>query len=436
VELFDSFDWRDLRDQERHSVGRCSLSSGKGHHNINVTMVAKTPKAKTAPKKNKPNLNLAPKEGDLALKKTKDGKIQKKSNTTQKRPLGKDTRDSIKAARMALAEGKVASDEQQRKHAMDLRTLYVRFKKSHPEGESEVREKLGNHPEIKFVRIPRQNQKNRNVRWAFVEFGSEAQCEAAKESLTKGAEAKDELYVDFVGVKSKSGGKPTQERGKRGKAPINPNRLFIGGLVEGLTEVKLKQLFPKCVEAVVKGAAKAGKGFAFIQFDNPGDAKAAFDASKKLTITGKSGSEGHHMTVVYARMNKSSVNKIQGQKSEKSKKSKGKKATELVAKSKDEAAEEVKEEATNGEDVNTDAATDKSQTEAVDEETNDSEVEDGGEGDDEAAKINSESEGEGNGENDAGSESDDEKDDDSESGEEADGDEEMENDAESSEDES
>ena len=63
-----------------------------------------------------------------------DGKIQKKSNTTQKRPLGKDTRDTIKAARMALAEGKVASDEQQRKHAMDLRTLYVRFKKSHPEG--------------------------------------------------------------------------------------------------------------------------------------------------------------------------------------------------------------------------------------------------------------------------------------------------------------
>ena len=70
---------------------------------------------------------------------------------------------------------------------------------------------------------------------------------------------------------------------------MNTFRLFIGGLVEGLTEVKLKQLFPKCLEAVVKGAdkAKAGKGFAFIQFDNPGDAKAAFDASKKLIITGK-----------------------------------------------------------------------------------------------------------------------------------------------------
>jgi len=391
-------------------------------------MVAKTPKAKPAPKKNKPNPNLAPKEADSALKKTKDGKIQKKSNTTQKRPLGKDTRDTIKAARMALAEGKVASDEQQRKHAMDLRTLYVRFKKSHPEGESEVREKLGNHPEIKFVRIPRQNQKNRNVRWAFVEFGSEAQCEAAKETLTKGAEAKDELYVDFVGVKSKSGGKPTQERGKRGKTPINPNRLFIGGLVEGLTEVKLKQLFPKCVEVVVKGA-KAGKGFAFIQFDNPGDAKAAFDASKKLTITGKSGSEGHHMTVVYARMNKSSGNKLQEQKS------KRQKIPELAAKSKDEAAEKVKEDATD-EDVKTDAATDNSQTKAVDKETeDDSEGEKEGEGN-EAAKKDSESEVEENGENDAGSESDEVKDNDSESGEEADGDEEMENDAESSEDES
>lgn len=392
-------------------------------------MVAKTPKAKPAPKKNKPNPNLAPKEADSALKKTKDGKIQKKSNTTQKRPLGKDTRDTIKAARMALAEGKVASDEQQRRHAMDLRTLYVRFKKSHPEGESEVREKLGNHPEIKFVRIPRQNQKSRKVRWAFVEFGSEAQCEAAKETLTKGAEARDELYVDFVGVKSKSGGKPTQERGKRGKTPINPNRLFIGGLVEGLTEVKLKQLFPKCVEVVVKGA-KAGKGFAFIQFDNPGDAKAAFDASKKLTITGKSGSEGHHMTVVYARMNKSSVNKLQGQKS------KQQKIPKLAAKSKDEAAEKVEEEATNGEDVNSDAATDKSQTKAVDKETkDDSEGEKGGEGN-EAAKKDSESEVEENGENDAGSESDEVNDNDSESGEEADGDEEMENDAESSEDES
>ena len=109
-------------------------------------------------------------------------------------------------------------------------------------GESEVREKLGNHPEIKFVRIPRQNQKNRNVRWAFVEFGSEAQCEAAKETLTKGAEAKDELYVDFVGVKSKSGGKPTQERGKRGKTPINPNR--SGNTIGFESLCSLGKLFP------------------------------------------------------------------------------------------------------------------------------------------------------------------------------------------------
>ena len=136
------------------------------------------------------------------------------------------------------------------------------------------------------------------------------------------------------------------------------------------------------------------------------------------------------MTVVYARMNKSSVNKLQGQES------KQQKIPKLAAKSKDEAAEKVEEEATNGENVNTDAATDKSQTKAVDKETkDDSEGEKGGEGN-EAAEKDSESEVEENGENDAGGESDEVNDNDSESGEEADGDEEMENDAESSEDES
>ena len=66
-----SSSWWSSRDLETYSVGRCSLSSGKGHHIINVAMVAKTPKAKPAPKKSKPNVNLAPKDGDHALKKTK-----------------------------------------------------------------------------------------------------------------------------------------------------------------------------------------------------------------------------------------------------------------------------------------------------------------------------------------------------------------------------
>ena len=132
--------------------------------------------------------------------------------------MAKQKRESIKAARMALATGQISTDEQARKHAMDLRTLYVRFKKDLPSGEAQVRQRLDNHPQIKFVRIPRQSQKQ--VRYAFVEFGSEAECEAAKDSLTKGPEAKDEFYIDYVGVKSKAGAKAQKVKTRA----INPNR--------------------------------------------------------------------------------------------------------------------------------------------------------------------------------------------------------------------
>jgi len=266
-------------------------------------MVAKTPKKTPIKKKG----NQVTKDSDTQIKKIQGGKISKNAKPG-KPPMAKKTKETIKAARMALAEGKISTEVESRKHAMDLRTLYVRFKKNHPEDEGQVRERLANHPEIKFVRIPRQGSKNKNVRYAFVEFGSEAQCEEAKETLTKGPDAKDDFYVDFVGVKSKGGGKPSEDRGsKKSKRPINPNRLFIAGLVDGLTEDKLKQLFPKCVGAEVKGQKKGGKGFAFVQFSNPADAKAAFDASQKLNISGKTGKDGHHMTIVYARMGKSAV---------------------------------------------------------------------------------------------------------------------------------
>ena len=207
---------------------------------------------------------------------------------------------------MALATGKIATDEQKRKLAMDLKTLYVRFKSEIPNDEGEVRKLLNNHPDIKFVRIQRQQAKN--IRSVFVEFGSEAQCESAKESLTTGPNAKDKYYVDFVGIKSKGGGKPVEERGKRGKRPINPSRLFIRGLVDGLDADKLKQLFPKCVEASIPSAAKKkGNRYGFVQFSNPADAKAAFDASQKLTIASQGGGEGHQLTVLYATKSKRSV---------------------------------------------------------------------------------------------------------------------------------
>jgi len=314
-------------------------------------MVARTPKAKGRPtnKDNSPTkANVTP------LKKIQGGKVGKPHHG--KPPMAKGKRESIKAARMALATGKISTDEQARKHAMDLRTLYVRFKKDMPIGEEQVRKRLDNHPDIKFVRIPRQDQKQ--TRYAFVEFGSEAECEAAKDTLTKGTNAKDDCYIDFVGVKSKAGAKGQKKKNRA----INPNRLFIGGLVEGLDASKLKLLFPKCVDAQIGGKGgrkKSVKSFGFVQFDNPADAKAAFDASQKLTITGKNGSDVHHITVVYAKVSKSTVRDMTAQKTDTKKKKKkaagGEEAKAEASEQKEEPEEAMEEESKELEDVKEDS---------------------------------------------------------------------------------
>ena len=104
-------------------------------------------------------------------------------------------------------------------------------------------------------------------------------------------------------MKSKSGGKPKKERGGKGKntKQINPCRLFITGLMLGMTEEKLKQLFPKCSSAnIPKGSVRKGTLYGFVQFSNPADAKSAFEAAKKLTVKTQEGDGSQRITVLYA----------------------------------------------------------------------------------------------------------------------------------------
>ena len=104
-------------------------------------------------------------------------------------------------------------------------------------------------------------------------------------------------------MKSKSGGKPKKERGGKGKntKQINPCRLFITGLMQGMTEEKLKQLFPKCSSAnIPKGSVRKGTLYGFVQFSNPADAKSAFEAAKKLTVKTQEGDGSQRITVLYA----------------------------------------------------------------------------------------------------------------------------------------
>ena len=117
--------------------------------------------------------------------------------------------------------------------------------------------------------------------------------------------------------------------------------------MEGLDASKLKQLFPKCVDAQIGGKGgrkKKVKSFGFVQFDNPADAKAAFDASQKLTITGKNGSDVHHITVVYAKVSKSTVRDMTAQKTDTKKKKKNEKKAAAVSEEAKAETSEQKEE--------------------------------------------------------------------------------------------
>merc|ERR1711884_249970 len=212
----------------------------------------------------------------------KNGKI-----INSKKPVSKATKEASKKARMAIATGELNQDELKRKTERDLRTLYVRFKNSAtaPSTERDIYklDKL-----IKDVRIPRQAKKTLN--YCFMEFSDEKVCESMKDKLA----ANPDLMVDFVGVKSKS-----RTTGTSKKRPINPTRLHVSGFSQGITSEKLKALFPKCSGASVPTACKNKSAYGFVQFSNPADAKAAFDATQKLKV-----GDNQHITVIFARLQK------------------------------------------------------------------------------------------------------------------------------------
>lgn len=217
-------------------------------------------------------------------------------NKKNKRPISNKKRQQIKAAREALASGEIASEDQIRRKERDTRTLYIRFKDKQ-KIPADLEEVKALHKDIQVARVPRQSKKK--IKYAYVEFGTEAQLEDAKLSI----ENKDNLYVDYVGIKSKGGGKPKHQRGGKGKntKQINPTRLHISGLLDGMTEDQLKRLFPKCCKAnIPKGSLRKGTLYGFVQFTNPADAKSAFEAAKKLTVQTKEGRENQRITVLYA----------------------------------------------------------------------------------------------------------------------------------------
>ena len=208
-----------------------------------------------------------------------------------KKPISKAMLAKNQKARRSIASSEVRDVQMDRRKDQNVRTLYVRFETEQlPSSEEEIR---AIHPDIHQIRILRQARKAKNlIRYCFIEFKDESTCEIAKRALAQKAFRGGQLYVDFMGEKSKRGGN------KYSRMSINPTRLIISGMDSGITQMKLKKLFPKAKETFIPARSqRKGNTFAFAQFANPADAKEAFDKSKSMSI------DGNQITVLFAKMN-------------------------------------------------------------------------------------------------------------------------------------
>jgi len=227
----------------------------------------------------------------------------------QMKPKKKSVQVADKNVRMQIASGELVKDELTRLVQRDLRSLYIRFSQnSLPSKPDEIKQL---HSDIKFVRTPRLDPKGRRgINYAFVEFGTESECKAAKNKLSTTQFQGSELFVDFVGAASRS----KKQRDMKDKSQFNPTRLFISGLAQGVTKSNLKAMFPKCSSAdIPANVRKKGTAYGFIQFSSPSDAKAAFDAAQNLEVA------GHPITVLFAKRTAQKDEVVKKKKAEKRK---------------------------------------------------------------------------------------------------------------------
>jgi len=170
-------------------------------------------------------------------------------------------------------------------------TLYLRFKNKFPSSEDEVKDLA---PSIVEVRVPRRARKKKQIKYCFVEFKTEEETKQAKAKIASGKFQGEVVYADFLG----KGSKKSKGRGVKSTS-LNPCRLMVSGLVPGISWKALKEMFPKASYAEIpRGSRKKGSKYGFVEFSNPADARATFDAAQDLNI------DGHHITVLYAKVGK------------------------------------------------------------------------------------------------------------------------------------
>ncbi|CAH1795436.1 unnamed protein product, partial [Owenia fusiformis] len=162
----------------------------------------------------------------------------------------------------------------------DEKTLFV---KNLPENctKEELKELF---PGAVEIRIPVDRVTGDQKRFGFIDLSSAAEVkEAVKDK--QGSELNGSaLFLDTMGGK-KDG---TPKKGAR-TGGEQSNTLFVRNLSYDTTPESLKEAFESCVDARVSTDRETGKpkGFGFIDFASPEDAKTALDENNGIEVDGR-----------------------------------------------------------------------------------------------------------------------------------------------------
>jgi len=225
-------------------------------------------------------INKAKKQKISAQKENVDAKINKEEMKVK---------ESKKAETMkvknAFKSGQVKIEQQERLELRDARSLFLRFTDGSLPTSVEQVQKL--HPDIVNVRCSHRSMKQKSgMKFVFAEFENEDLCVKAKAKLATTRFGDQEIYVDYMGKKSKNPGKT------KPVSNLNLTKLCIRGLPEKMTKELLKKMFPKSQSVEI---VERHEDIGFINFSNMADAKKAFDDSVALNDQA-----GPKMIVVYA----------------------------------------------------------------------------------------------------------------------------------------
>lgn len=183
--------------------------------------------------------------------------------------------------------------EQQRRSDRDCRSLYVR---GFPVGTTEEEIKTLS-PDIVAVRIPMRKRKVHNtpgIIFAFLEFASEKAAEENFSVIEKKKFKGKDLFVDFVGGKSKN--KSLADKSAAAQRNVNKLKLFVSSIPKQATMEDIGKAFPAAISVFVNssGANKTAQ----VLFANEEDAAEAFKSSSSLKM------RGVQVVVLYALINK------------------------------------------------------------------------------------------------------------------------------------